>query len=206
MSRTDCGRLDEPPGLDVSQGRRYRRSFALSAGEVSRLLWWLLWWMPLGMLDAPLRQSSPWAEDAAPPTDTSSLEWERYPLTRGGTHSYCRRIIASNLAPFSDHHRASASCVLVSRRCVRTSQTPCSRYHAPHNTPLEIKPLQRRLLPNASHPQPCSWPAVAVQLAIQHWRQRACARHHTRRRLFRVHRLLQGDVRASPVALYAGRL
>jgi hypothetical protein len=106
VCRSDCGRLGEPPGLNLSRRDTGIDAARVVSRRVSRLL--LLWWLPVGMLDAPLRQSSPWSEDAAPPTDTSSLE--RYPLTRGGTHSYCRRIIAAILAPpLSDHHRASAS-------------------------------------------------------------------------------------------------
>lgn len=85
----------------------------------------------------PLRQSSPWYSDAAPPTDTQSLE--RDLLTRGGTHIYCRRITQQS----SSHFRPPrvGVFVLASRRCIRMSQTPCSRYHPPHSTPLKIKPF-----------------------------------------------------------------
>jgi hypothetical protein len=94
MCRSDCGRLDEPPGLDVSQGHRHRRSSRCQQASFEVVIVMVV--------------AGRHAGRAAPPTDTSSLE--RYPLTRGGTHSYCRRIIAAILAPpLSDHHRASAS-------------------------------------------------------------------------------------------------
>jgi hypothetical protein len=154
VCRSDCGRLGEPPGLNLS-----RRDTGIDAARVvSRR------GFEVGIVMVVAGRH---AGRAAPPI---------LALVRGCRSTH-RHIISGALSIDSGrhpqllpaHNRSNPSSsplrppprvgvfVLVSRRCVRTSQTPCSRYHPPHGTPLKIKPFNGDS-PNASHPQPCSGP------------------------------------------------
>jgi hypothetical protein len=122
MCRSDCGRLDEPPGLDVSQGHRHRRSSRCQQASFEVVIVMVV--------------AGRHAGRAAPPI---------LALVRGCRSTH-RHIISGALSIDSGrhpqllpaHNRSNPSSsplrppprvgvfVLVSRRCVRTSQTPCS--------------------------------------------------------------------------------
>jgi hypothetical protein len=200
VCRSDCGRLGEPPGLNLS-----RRDTGIDAARVvSRR------GFEVGIVMVVAGRH---AGRAAPPI---------LALVRGCRSTH-RHIISGALSIDSGrhpqllpaHNRSNPSSsplrppprvgvfVLVSRRCVRIADAlqlipPATWYTARNETRSTATPPMPVILSLAVARSrgPTSSPALATS--------RLCTPPHAT--LVQGARLLQGDVRASPVALYAGRL